>query len=201
MERRLKLAKRLLNPENSVLIVTIDEKEYLRLGLLLEQLFVAENIQMVSIVINPLGQERAQQLARVEEYAFFVFIGKAAPIALQDDLLNRSDKDFQVRSERLLPEKPLGKRAQISSFQCLSISRSTKYIRLAVQFPLASSVQPLSHQRARLPYGHFVPMARKDDGGVPLLIIENCLRQVMPEWESMIKRMIDGHFFILAKHR
>jgi len=33
MERRLKLAKRLLNPESSVLIVTIDEKEHLRLGL------------------------------------------------------------------------------------------------------------------------------------------------------------------------
>ena len=38
MERRLLLAKELLNPENSVLIVTIDEKEYLRLGLLLEQM-------------------------------------------------------------------------------------------------------------------------------------------------------------------
>ena len=34
MERRLKLAKQLLNPDDSVLIVTIDEKEYLRLGLL-----------------------------------------------------------------------------------------------------------------------------------------------------------------------
>ena len=39
MERRLLLAKQLLKPEDSVLIVTIDEKEYLRLGLLLEQLF------------------------------------------------------------------------------------------------------------------------------------------------------------------
>ena len=39
MERRLKLAKQLLNPKGSVLIVTIDEKEYLRLGLLLEQMF------------------------------------------------------------------------------------------------------------------------------------------------------------------
>ncbi len=39
MEKRLELAKRLLNPESSVLIVTIDEKEYLRLGLLLEQVF------------------------------------------------------------------------------------------------------------------------------------------------------------------
>ena len=33
MERRLLLAKELLNPDDSVLIVTIDEKEYLRLGL------------------------------------------------------------------------------------------------------------------------------------------------------------------------
>jgi adenine-specific DNA-methyltransferase len=48
MERRLKLAGRLLRPENSVLIVTIDEKEYLRLGLLLEQTFREARIQMVS---------------------------------------------------------------------------------------------------------------------------------------------------------
>lgn len=47
MERRLKLAKQLLNPNDSVLIVTIDEKEYLRLGLLLEQVFRGERIQMV----------------------------------------------------------------------------------------------------------------------------------------------------------
>jgi adenine-specific DNA-methyltransferase len=39
MQKRLKLAKRLLNPEDSVLIVTIDEKEYLHLGCLLEELF------------------------------------------------------------------------------------------------------------------------------------------------------------------
>mgnify|MGYP000909445268 CR=1 FL=1 len=31
MQRRLKLAKKLLNPADSVLIVTIDEKEYLHL--------------------------------------------------------------------------------------------------------------------------------------------------------------------------
>jgi len=36
IERRLSMALELLNPSNSVLIVTIDEKEYLRLGLLLE---------------------------------------------------------------------------------------------------------------------------------------------------------------------
>ena len=37
MEKRLKLAKKLLNPKNSVMIVTIDEKEYLHLGCLLEE--------------------------------------------------------------------------------------------------------------------------------------------------------------------
>lgn len=55
MERRLKLAKRLLNPKDSVLIVTIDEKEYLRLGLLLEQTFPSARIQMITAVINPSG--------------------------------------------------------------------------------------------------------------------------------------------------
>lgn len=91
MERRLLVAKELLNPASSVLIVTIDEKEYLRLGMLLEQVLPEAKIQMVTIVINPLGQERAQQLARVEEFAFFCFFGKASPNPLQDDLLNRSD--------------------------------------------------------------------------------------------------------------
>jgi hypothetical protein len=52
MERRLKLAKRLLNPENSVLIVTIDEKECLRLGPLLEQVFTSARIQMVSELLT-----------------------------------------------------------------------------------------------------------------------------------------------------
>ncbi len=59
MERRLLLAKELLNPVNSVLIVTIDEKEYLRLGLLLEQVFPEARIQMVSSQINPAAVARA----------------------------------------------------------------------------------------------------------------------------------------------
>ena len=58
MERRLLLAKRLLNPESAVLIVTIDEKEYLRLGLLLEQIFVGAAIQMVTSVISAKGTSR-----------------------------------------------------------------------------------------------------------------------------------------------
>ncbi len=75
MEKRLRLAKRLLNPADSVLIVTIDEKEYLRLGLLLEQEFPEARVQMVSITISPRSTSRANEFSRVDEYAFFVFLG------------------------------------------------------------------------------------------------------------------------------
>lgn len=77
MERRLLLAKELLNPEDSVLIVTIDEKEYLRLGLLLEQAFPEARIQMVSITTNPKGASRPDMFARVDEFAYFVLIGNS----------------------------------------------------------------------------------------------------------------------------
>ena len=69
MERRLKLAKQLLNIKNSVLIVTIDEKEYTRLGLLLEQMFPEARIQMISTLVNSLEkfQVRGQRIAGSHE--------------------------------------------------------------------------------------------------------------------------------------
>lgn len=79
MERRLLLAKELLNPEDSVLIVTIDEKEYLRLGLLLEQTFTGGRIQMVSTQVNPAAVARPGAFGRSDEYIFFVALGSAAP--------------------------------------------------------------------------------------------------------------------------
>lgn len=82
MERRLMVAKELLNPAESVLIVTIDEKEYLRLGLLLEQVFPEARIQMISSVINPKGAARASLFARTDEYLFFVMLGAGAPSPL-----------------------------------------------------------------------------------------------------------------------
>ena len=82
MERRLKLARRLLNPRDSVLLVTIDEKEYLRLGLLLEQTFPGVRIQMVSVAINPSGQKRDGAFRRSDEYLFVVSFGAAEPTPL-----------------------------------------------------------------------------------------------------------------------
>jgi len=92
LERRLKIAKRLLKADDSVLIVTIDEKEYLRLGLLLEQTFPEARIQMVTIVINPNGVARSAELARVEEYAYFCFFGSATPSPALDSLLDQGMK-------------------------------------------------------------------------------------------------------------
>lgn len=79
MKKRLLLAKKLLNPKDSVLIVTIDEKEYLRLGCLLEELFPEARIQMVSSVISPQGATREKQFSRTDEYLFFVEFGESAP--------------------------------------------------------------------------------------------------------------------------
>lgn len=79
MERRLKLAEQLLNPDDSVLICTVDEKEYLRLGLLLEQVFRGSRIQMVSTLVNPAYVARAGGFGRSDEYIFFVLLGEAAP--------------------------------------------------------------------------------------------------------------------------
>ncbi|MBA3328371.1 MAG: site-specific DNA-methyltransferase [Solirubrobacterales bacterium] len=78
MERRLKLARRLLNPEDSVLIVTIDENEYLRLGLLLQQTFPDAELQMVSSVINPKGTARTTYFSRTDEFIFVLFFGAAS---------------------------------------------------------------------------------------------------------------------------
>lgn len=82
MKRRLRLAKKLLNPKDSVLIVTIDEKEYLHLGCLLEEMFPEARIQMVSSVINPKGVSSTIGFKRADEYLFFVMFGTSAPCPL-----------------------------------------------------------------------------------------------------------------------
>ncbi|MPY68068.1 site-specific DNA-methyltransferase [Deinococcus sp. SDU3-2] len=87
MERRLKIARELLNPDNSVLIVTIDEKEYLRLGLLLEQTFPEARVQMISNVISTKGSARAGEFSRCNEFVYFVMFGASSPQPQGDDML------------------------------------------------------------------------------------------------------------------
>jgi len=96
MERRLKIARELLNPDNSVLVVTIDEKEYLRLGLLLEQTFPEANMQMVTSSIKPSGSQRGDEFSRVEEFIFFVMFGEATPATSTTDMLRAVDEDAKL---------------------------------------------------------------------------------------------------------
>ena len=92
MQKRLKIAKKLLNPKDSVLIVTIDEKEYLHLGCLLEEMFPNANIQMITDIINPKGVSRGSLFSRAEEYIFYVFQGFAAINLGKSDMLRADEK-------------------------------------------------------------------------------------------------------------
>ncbi|MCB0880342.1 MAG: site-specific DNA-methyltransferase, partial [Thermoleophilia bacterium] len=89
MERRLRLAKRLLDPTRSALVITIDEKEIHRLALLTGQIFGDSEIQMVTSVINPMGSRRGAQFSRVEEYLLVIFIGDQSASDTTIDMLGR----------------------------------------------------------------------------------------------------------------
>lgn len=110
IERRLHIAKQLLNPIESVLIATIDEKEYLRLGLLLEQTFPECRIQMITALINPKGVARGQEFYRVDEYIFVVYVGRAAvckgsdPMILTGKLNVSNNKEMSQEEHSLTRE-------------------------------------------------------------------------------------------------
>ena len=97
MQRRLQLAKKLLNPEDSVLIVTIDEKEYLHLGCLLEEMFPAARMQMITTVISAKGVVRTGQLSRVEEYIFILEWGSSCVCS---SIYNMLDNEVKKESDR-----------------------------------------------------------------------------------------------------
>ncbi len=97
MKRRLLLARKLLNPKDSVLIVTIDEKEYLHLGCLLEELFPEARMQMVTSVISAKGVVRTGQFSRVEEYIFIVELGCSKLTPFEYNML---DSEIKKESNR-----------------------------------------------------------------------------------------------------
>ena len=116
IESRLLLAKKLLNPNNSVLIVTIDEKEYLHLGCLLEDMFPEAEIQMVSSVIMPSGSSRTGRFGRADEYIFFCFIGESVVVPGHTDMLRDSpEKTISVRWNGLIRNGEGSRRQRIPS--------------------------------------------------------------------------------------
>lgn len=96
MEKRLLLSRRLLK-KDAVMVVTIDEHEVTRLGVLLSQLFPDADVTLVTIVINPKGVTRpgVRRFSRVEEYAYFCFFGSAGLDSWGDDLLTLGAGDIE----------------------------------------------------------------------------------------------------------
>lgn len=101
MEKRLKIAKKLLNPRTGVLIVTIDEHEVHHLRTLLEDIFSGYYIQMTTDVINPKGVTQGR-FSRVEEYNIFCFAPEAFVADGSDNLLNPPEEKKYPRWKGLL---------------------------------------------------------------------------------------------------
>ena len=97
MQKRLQIAKKLLNPIDSVLIITIDEKEYLHLGCLLEEMFPEATIQMITDVINPGGTNRENEFSRVEEYLFICRFGNCSIVKKNHNMLGNTDETNKAR--------------------------------------------------------------------------------------------------------
>lgn len=127
MERRLKLAKQLLNPSDSVLIVTIDEKEYARLGLLLEQTFPNASIQMISITINRKGAKREKMFARADEYIYIVLLGNASVVLPKGDGLEQEVRWFYLRRTDYASRRGT-KKGGIAQFYPIYVDDNTKKI-------------------------------------------------------------------------
>ena len=95
MQKRLKIAKKLLNPQGSILVISIDEKEYLHLGCLLEEMFPDGSITMATDIINPrAGVARPGAFTRNQEYVFFVQIGANSNIV--PDIIDGEQKQNPI---------------------------------------------------------------------------------------------------------
>ena len=93
MNKRLLLARNLLT-ERGVLVCTIDDNEFTRLGLLLEEIFPSHQITCVTIVHNPAGIQ-GNNFSYTHEYAYFVYPKAGQSIGLQD-----RDDDPDIRPLR-----------------------------------------------------------------------------------------------------
>lgn len=129
MKKRLILAKKLLNPDNSVLIVTIDEREYLHLGLLLEQLFPESNIRMVSSVINHAGATKLGEFSRTNEFIFFLMNGNSIPDKMTNETRGTLEKIHWDTLRRTDVDSKRGsKKGGTSQFYPIFVNNKTKRI-------------------------------------------------------------------------
>ena len=142
MSRRLKLAKKLLNPRDSVLMVTIDEKEYLHLGCMLEELFPEANMQMISSCINYTATARRNQFDRTNEYIFILMFGECQ-IFPQDESKNfKKNDEVNWRSLRRQNSSNIRDAQHPNQFYPIYIDVSTnKIVKVGESIPFGMPVE------------------------------------------------------------
>lgn len=101
MQKRLKIAKKLLDPLKGVLILTIDEHEVHHICCLLEEIFPEFYIQMVTCVTNPTGATQGR-FSRIEEYAIYCFAPNAYVCSFDDPMIGENVTTQEVRWKSLL---------------------------------------------------------------------------------------------------
>ena len=101
LQKRLKIAKKLLNPSTGVLILTIDEHEVHHIRCLLEEVFAGFYIQMVTCVTNPTGATQGR-FSRIEEYAIYCFAPNAYVCSFNDPMIGENATTQAVRWKSLL---------------------------------------------------------------------------------------------------
>lgn len=159
MERRLKLARQLLNASASSLIVTIDEKEYLRLGLLLEQIFPGSNVQMISSAINATGTIRVNEFTRVNEFVFVLLFGE---MKIAPETVNEADTEvpWNLLQRREMPSRRGGPKPGPDQFYPIYIDTESNTLSEIGQ-PLAAGVD---RRHAPEKEGCFALFPLKPDG-------------------------------------
>jgi adenine-specific DNA-methyltransferase len=212
MERRLLLAKELLNPADSVLIVTIDEREYLRLGMLLQQTFPEANMQMISTLINSKGTGRANEFRRVDEYIYFLWFGAAKLGRLGnsvsptlesenssegDDLDDESDDQDNESSESLAEEVRIGLDWQTFRRRDLASRRGTKKGGPRQFYPIYVNVETGSIEAVGEPLPHNMPRSNAPERQGCVAVFPIRKDGVEMNWSAIgptfVKRWKDGY--------
>lgn len=163
IQKRLRIAKRLLNPKNSVLIVTIDDVEIHTLGLLIQELFPDSYVQTITSVINPSGKT-GNGFSVVHEYIVVAFIGEAQLFPSDEDMLLTSKDSDSISSEDLAWESLLRRgsswtpSARPNLFYPVLIDKSTERI-VGVGNPTPESPNLPTEIN-----GHFAAWPKKKDG-------------------------------------
>lgn len=163
MKTRLLIAKKLLNPNDSVLICTIDEKEFLHLGCLLEEIFPSAKIQMISSIVNHGTIARNNEFNRNNEYIFFVMLGNYNIIPLEESKNFGEGDTVNWRTLRRTNAKNV-RAATKKQFYAIYVNKDTKKIeKIGEPLPLTLKVEDVPS------YGECITVLPIRDDGTEMM--------------------------------